>query len=59
MLLADMFSILDSVLIDRINLIYPLIIDSTLLHAETDKQVLNLIMAFKAKFDRLFDCQEW
>lgn len=55
MLLADMFSILDNTLIDRINLIYPLIVDSTLLHAETDKQVLILIMAFKAKFDRLFD----
>ena len=55
MLLADMFSILDSSLIDRINLIYPLIVDNTLLHAETDKQVLKLIMEFKAKFDRLFD----
>jgi DNA polymerase III delta prime subunit len=59
MLLADMFSILDSVLIDRINLIYPLIVDSTLLHAETDKQVLKLIMAFKAKFDHLFGSEEW
>ena len=51
LLLADMFSIMDDALIDRINMIYPLIIDSTLLHEETDKQITNLIMEFKQKFE--------
>lgn len=54
LLLADMFFIIDSSLIDRINLIYPLIIDSTILHEETEKQLVKLITEFKHKFESKF-----
>lgn len=51
MLLADMFTILDQPLIDRINLLYPLLIDSTLLQEETEHQLIMLLTEFKQKFD--------
>lgn len=54
LLLADIFSILDSTLIDRINLIYPLIVDDTILHDEVEKQVIKLILEFKQKFETRF-----
>ena len=54
LLLADMFFIVDPKLIDRINLIYPLIIDSTILHEETEKQLVKLIAEFKQKFESKF-----
>lgn len=54
LLLADMFFIVDQKLIDRINLIYPLIIDSTILHEETEKQLVKLIAEFKQKFESKF-----
>jgi DNA polymerase III delta prime subunit len=51
LLLSDIFSILDNELINKINLMYPLIIDSTILHDETEQQILNLIKLFKRKFE--------
>jgi DNA polymerase III delta prime subunit len=51
LLLSDIFSILDNELINKINLMYPLIIDSTILHDETENQILNLIKLFKRKFE--------
>jgi DNA polymerase III delta prime subunit len=51
LLLADIFVILDSELIEKVNLIYPLIIDSTSLHAETEQQLNSLIRLFKRKFE--------
>lgn len=51
MLLADMFRILDQTLIDRINLLYPLLIDSTLLQEETEQQLVYLLIEFKQKID--------
>jgi DNA polymerase III delta prime subunit len=51
LLLSDIFSILDIELINKINLMYPLIIDSTILHDETENQILNLIKLFKRKFE--------
>ena len=54
LLLADIFSIIDDTFIDRINLIYPLIIDNTNLHDETEKQLIKLIREFKEKFEMKF-----
>jgi len=54
LLLADIFNILDTTLIHRINLIYPLIIDSTILNEETDNQLIKLIEEFKQKFESRF-----
>lgn len=54
LLLADIFSIIDDKFIDRINLIYPLIIDNTNLHGETEKQIIKLIREFKEKFEMKF-----
>jgi SpoVK/Ycf46/Vps4 family AAA+-type ATPase len=51
LLLADIFEIIDSLLIDRINLIYPLIVDSTVLHHEIEQQLIKLILEFKQKFE--------
>jgi DNA polymerase III delta prime subunit len=51
LLLADIFKILDSSLINRINLIYPLIIDCTILYEEIQKHLIKLILEFKEKFD--------
>lgn len=51
LLLADMFQIIDHSLINRINLIYPLIIDSTILYEETEIQLIKLINEFKQKFE--------
>jgi DNA polymerase III delta prime subunit len=51
LLLSDIFSILDNELINKINLMYPLIIDSTILHDETENQILTLIKLFKRKFE--------
>jgi DNA polymerase III delta prime subunit len=51
MLLADIFKVLDIELINKINLIYPLIIDSTILHDETESQIIQLICQFKQKFE--------
>lgn len=54
LLLSDIFSIMDNELINKINLMYPLIIDSTILHDETEEQILNLIKLFKRKFEMKF-----
>lgn len=51
LLLADIFSIMDNEFIDRINLIYPLVIDNTILHDETETQLVKLIAQFKEKFE--------
>jgi len=51
LLLSDIFSIMDNELINKINLMYPLIIDSTILHDETEEQILGLIKLFKRKFE--------
>ena len=54
LLLSDIFSIMDDELVNKINLLYPLIIDSTILHDETEEQILNLIQLFKRKFEMKF-----
>lgn len=54
LLLADIFSIIDDQFIDRINLIYPLVIDNTILHDETENQLIKLIQEFKQKFETKF-----
>ena len=51
LLSSDIFSIMDNELINKINLMYPLIIDSTILHDETENQILTLIKLFKRKFE--------
>jgi DNA polymerase III delta prime subunit len=51
LLLADIFSILDEELINKINLIYPIIIDNTILHDETENQLKKMIELFKQKFE--------
>ena len=48
------FLIIDDTFIDRINLIYPLIIDNALLHNETENQLIKLILYFKQKFESKF-----
>lgn len=54
LLLADMFGILDTTIINRINLLYPLIADATILHEEVATQVIKLISEFKQKFETKF-----
>lgn len=54
LLLADIFSIMDNQFIDKINLIYPLLIDSSILHDETEEQIVILITLFKQKFEAKF-----
>ncbi len=54
LLLADIFSIMDIQLINKINMIYPLLIDSSILYNETEEQILCLIKLFKQKFEMKF-----
>jgi DNA polymerase III delta prime subunit len=54
LLLSDIFSIMDDDILNKINLLYPLIIDSTLLHDETEEQIVKLIQLFKVKFETKF-----
>lgn len=51
LLLADIFSIMDNELVEKINLIYPLLIDSSILYNETEIQILSLVKQFKQKFE--------
>ena len=50
LLLGDQFDIMDIELIERINLIYPLLADTSL-YAEKETQMITLIRQFKVKFD--------
>jgi DNA polymerase III delta prime subunit len=54
LLLVDIFGILDKDIIDRINIIYPLIADATILHDEIEEHVIKLILEFKQKFETKF-----
>lgn len=54
LLLSDIFLIMDNDILNKINLLYPLIIDSTLLHDETEEQIVKLIKLFKVKFETKF-----
>jgi DNA polymerase III delta prime subunit len=54
LLLADIFHIVDNELVEKTNLIYPLIIDNTQLHDETEEQIIKLIRLFKQKFETKF-----
>jgi DNA polymerase III delta prime subunit len=54
LLLSDMLSLLDNDIIDKINLIYPIVIDNTILYDETENQLVKLISLFKQKFETRF-----
>jgi DNA polymerase III delta prime subunit len=54
LLLADIFSIMDEELVKKINIIYPLLIDNSILHDETEEQILSLVRQFKQKFEMKF-----
>jgi DNA polymerase III delta prime subunit len=54
LLLSDMFDILDLSMIKRINLIYPLVVDGTILHEEIENQIIKLVNEFKQKFESKF-----
>ncbi len=51
LLLSDTFQFIDKSIIDRINLLYPLIIDCMNLHEEAEKQLIKLILEFKHKIE--------
>lgn len=51
LLLADIFNILDNDVIEKINLIYPIISDNTILYNEISIQLIKLIALFKQKFE--------
>lgn len=55
LLLADIFLIIDNELINKINMIYPLITDSTILYDETEEQMISLIKMFRQKFEAKFE----
>jgi DNA polymerase III delta prime subunit len=54
LLLADIFNIIDDELVDKINMIYPLLIDCTILQDEMDRYIINIIKLFKQKFETKF-----
>lgn len=54
LLLSDIFSIIDDEMINKINLIYPLITDSTILYDEIELQIKNMIEVFRLKFETKF-----
>ena len=54
LLLVDMFEIMDEAFMNRINMIYQLLSDNTLLFDKMEEQLIKLIMEFKEKFDARF-----
>ena len=54
LLLVDIFKLMDNSIINRINLIYQLIIDSTNLYDKTEEQLILLLDEFKQKFERKY-----
>lgn len=54
LLLVDMFDIMDEAFMNRINMIYQLLSDNTLLFDKMEEQLVKLIMEFKEKFDARF-----
>jgi SpoVK/Ycf46/Vps4 family AAA+-type ATPase len=54
LLLMDMFQIIDSSILERIDLIYSLLIDSTALHDILEKQLVMFIKECKQKIDAAF-----
>jgi SpoVK/Ycf46/Vps4 family AAA+-type ATPase len=54
MLLMDMFKIIDQSILDRVDLIYSLLIDSTTLHDIMEKQLILYIKECKQKIDETF-----
>ncbi len=54
LLLSDIFSIMDEDIINKINLIYPLVTDSTILYDEIEAQIKNMIELFRLKFEIKF-----
>ena len=54
LLLADTLQILDTSMIERMNLIYPLMIDQTTLYQDTEDQLIRFIKECKQKIDARF-----
>ncbi len=54
LLIADIFSILDKELVESINIIYPLVNDSTILYSLIEVKLEHLIKLFRAKFESKF-----
>lgn len=54
LLISDIFSILDIELIQEINILYPLINDSTILHNLIENKLIDLIKLFRSKFESKF-----
>jgi DNA polymerase III delta prime subunit len=54
LLLVDIFKLMDHAMINRINLIYQLIIDSTNLYDKTEEQLILLLDEFKQKFEQKY-----
>ena len=54
LLLSDIFSIMDIDIINKLNIIYPILIDTTILYTETEEQLVQLIGLFKQKFETKF-----
>jgi DNA polymerase III delta prime subunit len=50
-LLSDIFKIVDEELLFIINIIYPLLVDGTVLYGQVEEKVIKLIEKFKQKFD--------
>ncbi len=54
LLIADIFSILDNDILELINLIYPLVNDSTILFGIIEEKICELIKLFRLKFESKF-----
>jgi len=54
LLLSDMFGIMDEPFMNRINIIYQLLSDNTLLFDKMEEQLIKLIVEFKDKLDKKF-----
>ena len=51
LLISDIFNILDTTILNNINIIYPIVSDSTILYKELNDCIIKLIMEFKNKFE--------
>jgi DNA polymerase III delta prime subunit len=54
MLLADIFELIDNDLLYKINIIYPLITDNTIMYTDIQQLLIELISEFKIKFEIKF-----
>lgn len=57
-LLSEQLGILDNSILERINILYPLIIDASIYYDYINKSIIDIIYTFRKKFDSLAELKQ-